>query len=126
MPERLAVDSDDARGAITSEHREDLPDPLSHDLGVTAAEESGRDGLFAIEEEERLRIAALEMLLHSVGLICMEECEPRLPGYRVPQQRPQLVVADEVDELERVGEGVAVSGGEKNERFRGRTGAQRA
>src|SRR5438876_6415394 len=85
VSEGLAVHFHDARRAITSGHREDLSDPLPHDLRVTAPEESGRDGLFAIEEEERIRIAAIEMLLHSIGLIGVEECEPGLPGYRVPQ-----------------------------------------
>src|SRR5437773_10115019 len=45
VAEGLAVDFHDARSAITSEHREDLSDPLPRDLGVTAPEETGRDGL---------------------------------------------------------------------------------
>ena len=85
VSEGLAIHFHDARRAITSEHREDLPDALPHDLGVAAPEESGRDGLFPIEEEERLGIAALEMLLHAIGLIGVEKGEPRLASDRVPQ-----------------------------------------
>src|SRR5438445_465788 len=66
------------------------------------------------------------MLLHAIGLIGVEKGEPRLAGDRVPQQRPQLVVADEIDELQRVGKGVAVIGREKNERLAGRPRGERA
>ena len=85
MSEGLAIHFHDARRAITAEHREDFPDPPPRDLGVTAPEEPGRDGLIAIEEEERVGIAALEVLFHAIGLIRVKECEARLPGDRVPQ-----------------------------------------
>ena len=56
------------------------------------------------------------MLLHACGLVRMEEDEARLAGDGVPQERAQLVVGDEVDELVRVGEGVPVVGRENGER----------
>ena len=122
MTKRLAVDFDDARGAVAAQHRENFTDPLASDIRRAAAEESGRDRLLSIQEEERLGVAALEMLFHAIGLVGMKERETRLSGDRVPQKGPQLVVADEVDELEGVGERVAVIGGEDHQSVTRRPG----
>src|SRR6266571_4185343 len=116
MTEGLSVHLHDARGAIAPEHREDLSDPLSRDIGFAAAEEAGRDRLLAIQKEEGLRIAALEVLLDAIGLVRVKECETRLSGDRVSKERPELLVAHEVDELVRIGKGMTVIGGKQDER----------
>ena len=116
MTKRLAVDFHDARGAVAAQHREDFTDPLASDIRRAAAEESGRDGLLSIQEEERLRVAALEMLFHAIGLVGMQERETRLSGDRVPQERPKLLVSDEIDKPIGVGECMPVIGREDDER----------
>ena len=85
MAEGLAVDLDDARGAIATKHREDLSDPMPREIRLAAPEETGRDRLVAIEEEKGLGIAALEMLFHALGLVRVQEREARLSRDGVPK-----------------------------------------
>src|SRR5207237_7839376 len=95
IAEGLAVDFDDARGAIATKHREDLADPLPRDPRIAAPEETGRDRLVPIEEEKGLGIAALEILFHALGLVRVQECEARFSGDGVPKEGAQLFVAHE-------------------------------
>src|SRR2546428_11680490 len=46
----------------------------------------------------------------------MKERETRLSGDRVSKERPELLVAHEVDELVRIGKGMTVIGGKQDER----------
>ena len=119
VTERLAIDFDDARGAITTEHREDFTDPLPREVGFAAPEEAGCDRFLAIQKEERRGIAALEVLFDAIGLVGVEERETRLTGDGVPKQRPELLVADQVDELVRVGERMAMVGRQQHKRVAG-------
>jgi hypothetical protein len=115
----LSIDSHDAGATIAAQHRQDLSNSLPRDLGVAAPEESGRDGVVSIDEEKRLRIAAFEVLLDAVRLFRVKERKPRLSGDRVPQKRSQRSIADEVDHLVRIGEGMPVVGGQEDERVTG-------
>src|SRR5256885_11501489 len=110
MSKCLAVDLDDARGAIATKHREDLSDPLPREIRLAAPEETGRDRLVAIEEEKGLGIAALEMLSHALSLVRVEECETRFTGAGVPKKRAQPFVAREIDAPIGVGLGMSVIG----------------
>ena len=116
MSEGLAIDSYDARGAIATEHREDVSDPLPRDVGFAAPKKTGRDRFLAIQEEERRGVAPLEVLFDAIGLVRMQERETRLTRDWVAKQRAELLVADEVDELVRVSERVAMVGRQQHER----------
>src|SRR3989442_462326 len=106
--------------AIPRERGEGLSYPLPRDPGVAAPEQVGRDRFLAIQEEERARIAALEVLLYPIGLVGVKKGQTWLSGDGVAQQRPELLVTDEVDELVRIGERVAMVRSEQDERVAGR------
>ena len=84
VPECLAVDSDDARGAIAAEHRQDLANSVSGDIRIAAAEQASRDRFLSIQEEKRVGIAALEMLPDPIRLIRVKKRKTRLAGDRIP------------------------------------------
>src|SRR5437764_12121182 len=94
MSKCLAVDLDDARGAIAAKHRKDLSDPLPREIRLAAPEETGRDRLVAIEEEKGLGIAALEMLSHALGLVRVYECVTLFSGDVGSKQRVECVMYD--------------------------------
>src|SRR2546423_15224303 len=116
VTEGLTVNANDARSAIVDQHREHLTDAPPRDLGIAPAEQSRIDRLVAVDEEERARIAALQVLLHARRLVGMQEDQARLARERITQEVAQLGIADEIDELVGVGEGVPVIGGEEHER----------
>jgi len=125
MADRLTVDSHDAGSTIASEHREDVADALPCDVRIAAPEEAGSDRFLTIDEEERLGVFALEVLLDALGLIGVKKRETRLAGDRVPKERAELSIADQVDELVRIGEGMAVIGRQDDERVARRSRGDR-
>src|SRR6059036_1425419 len=88
MADGLAVDFDDARAAITTEHREDLSDPLPRDIRLAAPEEAGRDRLLAVQEEKGVGVETLEVLLHSIGVVGVQERKTRLSCDGIAKHRP--------------------------------------
>ena len=60
------------------------------------------------------------MLFHPIGLIGVKESEPRLPSDRIAQKRPEVLIADEVDELGGISERMAVVRRQQDEGVAGR------